>query len=77
MTCRLQSDECVSKGREKKEETTPLLEDESPGRLGGEVDGSAVKSYFSSLRGAVAPRLLQRGPPSKPARREDGGTCEL
>lgn len=71
---KLQSDEYVSRKRRKKkaaEEITPSLRMKGQeGMKGGEVDGSAVKSYFSSLREpwnqAPAP-----GPPLKPARRKD------
>lgn len=49
----------------------PLLEDDGPGRHGGEVDGRVVKSYFSGLR-ELCHQAPPVGPPLKPARQDEG-----
>lgn len=62
----------MSRKRKNSRGGDPLLEDERPERLGGEVDGSAAKSYLSSLREPWH-QAPPAGPLLKPAWREDAG----
>ena len=59
----LQSHECAQeKGKKQRRRRPPLLEDERPERLGGEVDASAAKILFEQPEGAVAPGSTSGAP---------------